>query len=62
MVSNQSHLRYDDFFETVRPNARNSPVYSHWQALIGLRKHEQPVRDPKSTPPKMVERPKAIII
>ena len=62
MVFSQLHLSYDDFFETVWPTAVNPPVYSHWQALTGLWKHEKPIRDPKNTPPKRVECPEAIII
>ena len=61
-MSPQFHLRYNDFFETVHPTSGNPPVYSHWQVLMGLRKHEHPVRDTKSTPPKRVEHPEAIII
>ena len=62
MVSPHFHLSYDDFFETVCPTAGNTPLYSNFQALTGLHKHENPVRDPKSTPPNRVERPEAIII
>ena len=62
MLSPQLHLSYDDLFDTICPTAGNSPVYSHWQALTGLRKYEQPVRETKSTPPKRVYRPEAIII
>ena len=62
IVSPQFHLSYDNFFETVRPTVGNPPVYSCYQALTGLRKHKHPVRDPKSTPTKRVERPKTNII
>ena len=62
MMSPQFHLSYNDFFDMVRPTAGNPPVYSHWQALTGLQKYEQPVRDTNSTPPKRVEHPKAIIV
>ena len=62
MLSPQLHLSYDDLFDTICPTAGNSPVYSHWQALTGLQKYEQPVRDTNSTPPKRVEHPKAIIV
>ena len=62
MVLTQFHLSYDNFFETVLPTASNPLVYSHWQALTVLRKHEIPLGEPKSTPPNMVERPKTIVI
>ena len=46
----------------VRRTAGNPPVYSHWQALTGLCKHEHPVIELNSTPTKRVENPKANII
>ena len=62
MVYLHYHLSYDDFFETVRPTVVNPPIYSHWQALKGLSKYEHLARHPKSTPPKRVEYPEAIIV
>ena len=44
MVLLQFHINQNDFFETVRPTAGNSPTYSNWQDLSGPRRHEQPVR------------------
>ena len=37
LVSPQYHVTYDDFFETVRPSARNEPTISSWQSLAGFR-------------------------
>ena len=62
MVSPKSHLVYYDLFKTVRPTSVNPPVCSNWQALTGLRKHEQTVIYPKIIPPKRLKRPEAIII
>ena len=62
MVLNQSHLSYDDLFETFCPTSGNPTIYYHWKALKCLCKHEQPVRDTKSTPPKRVAHPEPIII
>ena len=62
MLSPQFHLSYNDFFETVHPTSVNPPVYYRWQALKGLRKHDQPVRYTTSTPSKKVDWPEAIII
>jgi hypothetical protein len=37
LVSPQYHVRHDNFFETVRPNAQNPSTLSHWQALAGFK-------------------------
>ena len=38
LVSPQYHVTFDDFFETVRPTATNSPTISNWQSLAGFDK------------------------
>ena len=61
MVSPQFHIKHDDFFETVHPSAINPPSYFNWQALSGLRKHEQSFREPINTAHQRAERPESII-
>ena len=61
MLSPQFHLSYDDFLKTVHPTSGNPPIYSNWQALTDLSKHERPVRDTNSAAPKRVDYSVAII-
>jgi hypothetical protein len=37
LVSPQFHVRYDDFFETVRRSSQNPTTLSHWQKLAGFK-------------------------
>ena len=61
MVYPQFYINYDDYFDTLRPTTRNPPTYYNWKLLIGLRKHKNPVRDPKYAVHQQVDIPKAVI-
>ena len=61
MVSPQFHISHNDFFETVCPASRNPPIYSNWQALPGLIKHEHPVKGLKDVAAQWAERSNAFI-